>query len=948
MNKASIGRKVERLEGFVRSHFGHRRSLASRARKFPPLTGRPKLCIPSFHLTKLNTMQICAKTVNFIVILASLGCVNSLLMAQPFENFKYGQDDKFRQLEEILPTPNGYRNAAGEPGPAYWQQRADYIIDVSLDDEKQQITGREQVTYHNQSPHSLRYLWLQIDANIFSPDSDANRLRNFSPPDRLSTEMLKRLKARQAFDGGARITKVVNHAGEELSYTIVKTMMRIDLPEPIPPSGEFKFAMEWNYQVNDSAIAPGRTGCEHFEDDDNYIYEIAQWYPRLVAFTDATGWQHKQFLGTGEFTLELGDYLVRITVPADHVLAATGVLQNAGEVLSAEQYQRFEQSRTASRPMFIVTPEEARENQKQKSHEQKTWVFYAENVRDFAWASSRKFIWDAQGHDVEGNPVMAMSFYPNEAEPLWSKYSTQSIIHTLNVYSRYTFAYPYPTAISVNGPVYGMEYPMICFNGPRPEEDGTYSARTKYGLISVVIHEVGHNFFPMIVNSDERQWTWMDEGINTFLQYLAEQEWEDDYPSRRGDPEAIAGYMLSKDQVPIMTNSESILQFGNNAYAKPATALNVLRETILGRELFDFAFQEYARRWKFKRPMPADFFRTMEDASGVDLDWFWRGWFYTTEHCDLAIGDVSWWVPGNGDPDQEADRRRAERAAKTPTLSEIRNRDLPKRANLFPELKDFYNSYDELEVTPEKRKAFEKAMSNLTDEERTLIESKDNYYSIQIENVGGLVMPVILKLSYEDGSHEIVRLPAEAFAQDNQSTRASVISKKVLSSIELDPHRETADANRDNNYFPPKLEPSRFQIYKGQSRRSEGGGNPMQEAKKREEAAQKRRDEAAQADKKAEAEKANVVEKEPKAGAADEADRMPDEKRDAEAEATANQTIVSPADQQEAVEKPAKGNGKSEKQELGSESEKPSQDTGRKQRRSANKKVAQEPPPAQN
>ncbi len=550
---------------------------------------------------------------------ALLCLASSSAFSQPIENRKYQQEDKFRQLEEILPTPNGYRNAAGEPGHEYWQQRADYDIDVQLDDARQHLTGREKITYHNHSPHSLRYLWLQVDANIFSPDSDTNLLRSFAPSSRLSLEGLKKMAAVAAFDGGAKITRVADSTGGDLKHTIVKTMLRIDLPQPLPPGESFKFEIDWNYQINDSDIVGGRTGCEHFEKDDNYIYEIAQWFPRLVAYTDANGWQHKQYLGSGEFTLELGDYLVRITAPEDHIVAATGVLQNVGEVLTPEQQQRLTDARSASRPTFIVTPEEALENQKEKAEATKTWVFHAQNVRDFAWASSRKFIWDAQGHDVEGNAVMAMSFYPNEGEPLWSKYSTHSIIHTLNVYSRYTFAYPYPTAISVNGPVGGMEYPMICFNGPRPEEDGTYSERTKYGLISVIIHEVGHNYFPMIVNSDERQWTWMDEGLNTFLQYLAEQEWEENYPSSRGEPSKITGYMLSSGQVPIMTNSESILQFGNNAYAKPATALNILRETVLGREQFDFAFKEYARRWKFKRPMPADFFRTMEDASGVDL-----------------------------------------------------------------------------------------------------------------------------------------------------------------------------------------------------------------------------------------------------------------------------------------------------------------------------------------
>jgi aminopeptidase N len=452
-----------------------------------------------------------------------------------------------------------------------------------------------------------------------------------------------------------------------------------------------------------------------------------------------------------------------------------------------------------------------------------------------------------------------MSYYPNEGEPLWSKYSTASIIHTLNVYSRYTFAYPYPIAISVNGPVGGMEYPMICFNGPRPEEDGTYPARTKYALISVIIHEVGHNYFPMIVNSDERQWTWMDEGINTFLQYLAEQEWEENYPSQRGEPAAIVGYMLSANQVPIMTNSESVLQFGNNAYGKPATALNILRETVLGRELFDFAFKEYARRWKFKRPMPADFFRTMEDASGVDLDWFWRGWFYTTDHCDIAIDSVSWTIPDDGDPDKAADRKREAKTQRLPTLSESRNKEIDKLVDKIPDLKDFYNTYDRDAATDEQRAAFKRAMEKLTPEERKLIEAKRNFYEISLKNIGGLVMPVILRIEYEDGSEEIVELPAEVWQKNSEATSTAVVSDKLLKNVELDPYRQIADANRDNNYFPPRLEPSRFQLYKDSEERG-GGDNPMREAKRREEEARKKQE--AEAKKAAEKEAATKKEAE--------------------------------------------------------------------------------------
>lgn len=798
----------------------------------------------------------------FAALLGGLFVVN-ICIAQPVPNRKFNQEDKFRQLEEILPTPNGYRSAAGEPGPEYWQQEADYVIDVKLDDEKHTITGRETITYKNRSPHTLKYVWLQLDANIFKPDSDSNKMRqaSFGPLNAeeaattrrrgqvggdaqgMSVEALNVLAAREAFDGGCNITEVTDYNGAKLAHVIVKTMMRVDLPTPLAPNSEFVFNIGWNYNINDFRIAPGRTGFEYFERDKNCIYEIAQWFPRMVAYTDATGWQHKQYLGAGEFTLELGDYLVRITVPSDHVVAATGVLQNPNEVLSEAQRQRLAEAKTAPRPMFVVTPDEAKEAEKTKATTNKTWVFHAKKVRDFAFASSRKFIWDAQGHNVEGNHVMAMSLYPIEGEPLWSKYSTHSIIHTLNVYSRYTFAYPYPVAWSINGPVGGMEYPMICFNGPRPEKDGTYTAATKYGLISVVIHEVGHNYFPMIVNSDERQWTWMDEGLNTFLQYLSEQEWEKGYPSQRGEPRDITGYMQSTYQVPIMTNSESLMQFGPNAYSKPATALNILRETILGRELFDFAFREYAQRWKFKRPNPADFFRTMEDASGVDLDWFWRGWFYTTDHVDIAIEGVDSYMIDNGDPDALVDRKKKAKAEAEKTFSEERNEPLVKRADEYPELKDFYNSYDPDASTEEKRAAFKRFMDSLTPEEKALVEAKTQFYRVRLSNIGGLVMPVIIRATFQDNSEKDYRIPAEIWRLNSEKCSMQIIADKPIKSIELDPKLETADVDRNNNHFPAKIEPTRFRVFKanrgtfgvgGAPAGPQGPPNPMQQEKARE------------------------------------------------------------------------------------------------------------------
>ncbi len=767
-------------------------------------------------------------SISACVVFLSLFC-SSAIMAQGLTNSKYGQEDKFRQLEEILPTPNDYRAASGAPGHRYWQQKVDYDIAVELDDAKQRIIGRETITYLNNSPDTLSYLWLQLDANIFAPDANST-LSDEAPPINggVPLRSLEAMLTRDEFQGQTQIKEVTNaEDGSKLSYSIVRTNMRVDLPTPLAPGQSVRFVVGWEYNINNTRLFPGRTGYEYFEEDKNSIYELAQWFPRLCAYTDTTGWQHKEYVGQGEFTLEFGDYVVRITVPDDHIVASTGELQNPAEVLTETQRQRLEQARSAASPTFIVTPEEALENQKSGSDGRKTWIFKADNVRDFAFASSRKFIWDALGHNVGGNQVLAMSFYPNEGEPLWSKYSTRAIVHTLNVYSKYTFNYPYPVAISVNGPVGGMEYPMICFNGPRPEKDGTYSDRTKFALISVIIHEVGHNYFPMIVNTDERQWTWMDEGLNTFLQYLSEVEWEETYPADRGEPKDIVGYMKSTEQVPIMVNSESLLQFGNNAYAKPATALNILRETVLGRELFDFAFKEYARRWKFKRPYPADFFRTMEDASGVDLDWFWRGWFYTTDHCDIEISGVQHFTVSDGDPEREAQEKRAARDAEPKTLSQQRNKALPKLVDQFPELKDFYNSFDEFQVSDEDRKSFEKRVAAMPEKERELLKTKMNFYVVDLKNLGGLVMPVILLLSHEDGTTTEVRLPAELWMKDSVSVSKLLMSEKPVTSIELDPHLETADTDRSNNYFPPKMSSSRFRTFSGRMQRER---NAMQRA----------------------------------------------------------------------------------------------------------------------
>jgi hypothetical protein len=748
-------------------------------------------------------------------------------------------DDKFRQLDELLPTPTDTRTASGAPGHAYWQQRADYRIHATLDEAKRAVTGSETITYHNNSPDTLAYLWVQLDQNMFRADSDNRRIASYPSREAWRSaapsggqagtpfESARFLVESATFQGGFDITSVTDRNGRPLRTTINKTMMRIDLPEPLTPGARVSFDVGWRFNVPETTVLGRRMGFERFKDeqqreDKNDLFEIAQWFPRMAAYYDAHGWQNKQYVGDGEFTLEFGDYDVELTVPADHIVAATGELQNAGAVLTPVQRDRLARARTADKPVLIVTQQEAEANEKQRATTTKTWRFKAANVRDFAWASSRKFIWDAQGFRKDGTNVLAMSFYPKEGNPLWEHYSTQAIIHTIAEYNRYAFDYPYPVAISVNGPVGGMEYPMISFNGGRPVKDKktgelTYSKNTKYGLISVIIHEVGHNYFPMIVNSDERQWTWMDEGLNSFMQFLAEQAWEDHYPSRRGEARNIVDYMKSRNQVPVMTNSESVTQRGNNAYAKPATALNVLRETILGRELFDFAFREYAQRWKFKRPTPADFFRTMEDASGTDLDWFWRGWFYTTDNVDVSVDGISEYTIGTKDPEIEKAWKKAQRELEPVSITDQRNQGtLPRRVDAHPELKDFYNEHDAFTVTNRDRNKYNEALDDLEDWEKALLKEGKHLYLVDFGNVGGLVTPLILEITLASGRKYVERIPAEVWRYSPKKITKLIVTDEPMVALTQDPYWETADTDTSNNSWPRKAVPSRLELYKTQ------------------------------------------------------------------------------------------------------------------------------------
>ena len=763
----------------------------------------------------------------------------TLLFALSSSILFYGQNpnlnyNKFKQLKEEMSTPNVYRTAGGAPGHAYYQNEADYIMKITLNDQEQKITGSETITYHNNSKDQLEYLWLQLDQNKRAQKSDSYKIQ---------TGGIRSLNSRSIndmnpeFEGGFNITAVTKKDGSPQSYTINKTMMRINLSKPLQPGSSFSFNVNWWYNINNRMEIGGRSGYEYFEKDDNYLYTIAQFFPRMCVYNDTEGWQNKQFLGNGEFTLPFGDYDVKITVPTDHIVGATGQLSNAEDILSAQQLNRLKEAKNSEKePVFIVTEKEAIKNEKQRKKGMKTWHFKAENVRDFGWASSRKFIWDAMVVKQNSSDVLAMSFYPKEGNPLWEQYSTKTVAHTLKCYSKYTFDYPYPVAISVHSKWIGMEYPMICFNGGRPDEDGTYSKRTKYGMISVIIHEVGHNYFPMIINSDERQWTWMDEGLNTFLQYLTEQEFEKGYPSRRGPAYKIVDYMKgNKNRIsPIMTNSESIHQFGNNAYGKPATAMNILRETIMGRELFDYAFKMYSNRWMFKHPNPEDLFRTMEDASSVDLDWFWRGWFYSTDHVDISLDNVSYYRINNQNPDENnAERKRKFEEINTKDISNQRNADITTYRDVDQGLNDFYTSYDEFATTKKQQKKYEKFKDNLKEEEQEILNENKHFYELKFSNKGGLVMPIILDFTLKNKEHEIVKIPVEIWKNnDNKITKVFSFDHEVTQ-IELDPFLETADTDRNNNYWPSYTEPSKFELYQYKNRRERSDSNPMKESRKK-------------------------------------------------------------------------------------------------------------------
>jgi hypothetical protein len=750
--------------------------------------------------------------------------------------------NKFEQLgPAFLQDVNEYRTASGAPGPKYWQQRADYDIEVTLNEKNTSIEGLETITYYNQSPNDLNYLWVQLDENQHDPSVDSHNFDGSKLGSSITDKDLIQFNYKETNkDLGDKILSVSDNTNKALSYTINQTMMRIELPKTLKAGEKFVFNIKWRYKIAERSKVGGRGGFEYFTDDKNYIFTIAQWYPRLCVYSDYQGWNNKQFTGRAEFALTFGNFNVKITAPSNHIITATGECTNYKNVLNEEQFKRWLKSQNTSEPIEVVTLEEAKKAEENPENTTKVWTFKADSVRDFAWGSSPKFIWDAMPVIINGKKIMCMSFYPKEAYGLYKKYSTKVIAHTLKTYSKFTIPYPYPVAQSVEASN-GMEYPMICFNFGRTEKDGTYSESTKYGMIGVIIHEVGHNFFPMIINSDERQWTWMDEGLNTFVQFLAEQEFDNNYPSSRGPAHKIVDYMkLPKDQLePIMSNSENIVNFGNNGYGKPATGLNILRETIMGRDLFDYAFKEYSRRWAFKHPTPSDFFRTMEDASGVDLDWFWRGWFYGIEPTDISIDEVKEIEISRADvlPNKIDTVFENKHLNDFEHISKIRNREakLSFAVDADTSLKDFYFYNPSTKKTTYKLKAASEGMETLNKDDFSLLTKNKYLYELSFSNIGGLVMPIILQWNYEDGSSEYEKISAYIWRKNEKQVVKTFMKDKKVKSVILDPLRETADINENNNNWPKEFTRNRIEIYKAKTigRGQSAGGNPMQEAKKK-------------------------------------------------------------------------------------------------------------------
>lgn len=704
-----------------------------------------------------------------------LPCIGLCILI-PF--WSLGQD-YFKPLDSEIPEPNLYRSADGQPGPSYFQQKVDYAIEVELNDEERSISGQELITYYNNSPNTLDFLWLQLDQNIHSEEGVKELIQNQAISDPLEEKDLKKV-VKKPFDSDFKIVWVKGKNGERLNYHVNNTLMRVTPEEAIPPNGKYEFRVSWSYVINDVNKVGGRSGYEVL-DDGNAIFAIAQFYPRMALYNDLLGWELRQYLGQAEFGLEFGDFDVSITLPGGYLVGATGIHVNKEEMFSPLTIQKIDEALKSNKPVEIISKEEAIARGKMKIQEKKTWNFRAEKVRDFAFASSRKFIWEAKGVEIGDKRILAQAMFPPEADPLWNDLVVDVAAHTLVHHSKHTFDYPYPSALAIHINHGGMEYPMICFNGRRPDKNGEYSEYIKNRLIGLIIHEVGHNFFPMIVNSNERQWTWMDEGINSFLEYLAEKEWDPEFPSRRGPPKTVKKYMGMDPQSvsTVMTPAELVRNKGLNGYWKPSAAFNILREVVLGKDEFDFALKTYAERWKFKHPSPGDFFRTMNNASGTDLNWFWRGWFFTKDHVDISIDSVTWLKVENNKPYM------GEYVVPDIGISEEAS------------MTDLYT----FRIT-EGKDAIEYYRTYMKETWDIKAEKDFHIYQLHFQNLGGIPMPILFRINYADGTTEDMKFPAEVWRKDNREFVKAIIRSKEVKGFIIDPEEKSADLLIRNNYWP--------------------------------------------------------------------------------------------------------------------------------------------------
>ena len=605
-----------------------------------------------------------------------------------------------------LPDADAYRTGDGRPGPLYWQQEADYAIDVELLPEANRIEGTQTITYVNNAPSDLNYLWVQMDQNLFAPGSRGEAV---VPPDARFSGFFE--------NGGYDVSNLrVAHNGTTYTpeYVIDDTRMRVDLQAPLAAEGDsLAFSIDFSFEMPD--YGADRMGM--FEAEEGTVYQLAQWYPRMYVYDDVSGWNVLPYLGQGEYYLEYGQFDLDITVPHDFIVTATGTLQNPEEVLTATQQERLAEAKQSRTPVTIVAEDEVGTAASRPADAGTlTWEYQADRVRDVAWAASRSFIWDAARAEAGNRTVLAQSLYPAEGmgggnrAPGWEE-STEYVQHSVEFYSERYAPYPYDNAINVGGIVAGMEYPQVMFC--------SVEARGR-GLFGVTDHEFGHTWFPMLVGSDERRWAWMDEGLNTFMNLYSTADFYDQDVKRviQQSIRQTASFMRSPyaDQ-PIMTQADHIRRqaLGMLAYRKPAAGLALLREYIIGPDRFDEAFNAYIERWAYKHPQPADFFRTIESVAGEELDWFWRGWFYETDTADPAVGTV----------DTEA---------------------------------------------------------------RTAA----------IVQEAGLLLPVPVELTFDDGSTQMVRVPTEAFATGDAHA-ISWDEGQTVDHITIDPQQMLPDVDRSNN-----------------------------------------------------------------------------------------------------------------------------------------------------